>query len=702
MSTPPPDPSGSASTVAALHQITLQLQALLHQQQVYGNLPSSSAQAMAARQSLGQATSVFGAQTSAPVAPTGAWLRQAAQSLMSQVANQPRSSGGSSTPPPAPTPPATPQGGLTVTGQPGMPPMGMWQAPWSPGAMGMYYPATGSTPVVAPSQAGSGGGGGGGGGMGGWVRRSLPTIGGAIGGPVGAAVGQVLALSTQAPAEVRSQRDKNAYYQSIEGGSNFGGFGERLHEEAYRWSTFGVLSSDEARRAFKGVTKLGYNSKVEGGPGRQDALNFVYHGKTSYGASVDESLQELQVNSKNALGNLKDLSKALKDVSDSAGKAGINAQMARGEFTQLMDQAIKNGFGSSSTDVAQLEQQTKNSYGRSFEGVDVSGRLTQAHAVMAASLSGISLAQYMTGGATVKAGADQKLDTATVSAILKPGVEAWIKQQIATAGGNVDEGVVQQIAEEMLRQFYPDDLQALGPVVASISGNSGLANDPVKAAMWVVQQFNGKGAQTTAAQMSKTDAASQAKQHAANRVQSGTSLMQHNRGAILRSDFGTQSTAATKAYQSWADSTGNQDLVVRNLLRDVDDDKTQVAVTTKSGKRVVSLADAIKNHRDELASGKAVIVSGNQAGKSVKDIVGANNVDPLRNYSKEAAATDNSGQSYADWAKTHSSKNGTLQISLTPDARRLLTVLDTTGVDGSAATASPPTSPYAQNPSYGG
>lgn len=516
--------------------------------------------------------------------------------------------------------------------------------------------------------------------------------------------GAAVAASTQLPAEIRSQRDKNSYYQSIEGGSNAAGFGERAHEEAYRWSSFGVLSSDEARRAFKGVTKLGYNSKVEGGPGRQDALNFVYHGKTSYGASVDESLQELQVNSKNALGNLKDLSKALKDVSDSAGKAGVNAQMARGEFTQLMDQAIKTGYGSASTGVAQLEQQTKNSYGRSFEGIDVSGRLSQAHAVMASSLSGISVAQYMTGGASVKAGADQKLDTATVSAVLKPGVEQWIRSQIAQAGGNVSESVAAQIAEDMLRQFYPNDLQALGPVVASISGNNGLASDPLKAATWIVQQFNGKGTEATAKQIAASGGRSDEQLHEINGVQKANPHA-YRPSKTSPVDYNDEGSAASKAYQSWETAgTGRatrEDNVVRHLLADVDDDKTKVVVTTKSGKQVVSLADAIKNHHNELATGKAVLVSGNQAGKTVKEVVGADNVDPLRNFSSEATVTDNSGQSYTDWAKANT-KGGNLQISLTADARRLLTVMDSTGVAGSSATANPPLSPYASNPSYGG
>ncbi|MFD8656170.1 hypothetical protein, partial [Streptomyces mirabilis] len=135
------------------------------------------------------------------------------------------------------------------------------------------------------------------------------------------------------------------------------------------------------------------------------------------------------------------------------------------------------------------------------------------------------------------------------------------------------------------------------------------------------------------------------------------------------------------------------------------DDKTKVAVTTKDGKKVVSLADAIKRHRNELASGKAVVVEGDQAGKSVADILGKDKIDPLRDFSKEAKAKEKDGESFAAWEKAHTKKTkdgGKLQIGLTADARRLLTVMDSTGVSGSSATSTPPLSPYASNPSYSG
>ncbi|MFE5602730.1 hypothetical protein ACFQ8O_26515 [Streptomyces coelicoflavus] len=597
-------------------------------------------------------------------------------------------------------------------------PMGypMGPTPYN-GPMPGPYPG----PVVVPSHPG-GGGGGGSTGVGSWTRAMLPAVGRAAFGPWGAVGGAVVAAATQIPAEIRSQRDKNAFYQSIEGGDNVSGFGERFSEEVYRWSTPMVFSEEEARKAFKGVTKLGYNSKAEGGTGRQEVLDFLYHGKTRRGQTVDEGLQQLQVNSKNALGSLNDLNDALNAVSDSAGEAGINAQMARAEFTQLMDKAVKSGYGSEAASAAALEQQTKNSYGRAFQDVDVSDRLAMSQAYMVASLSGISVSDYLTAGVTARGQAEGVRDKAARQSVMKPGMEEWIKDQVAKSGGagNLSEPVVTQIVEEMLRRFYPNDAFALSAVVGRLTGQRNL--DPVTAGMWLVQQYNDKGAAAESKELSAADKKRQKEASKKNAVVEnigdglrvrGNTIAGREKGGLRHLDegtpwyhFGFSKTSAVHAYEDWHEKTEDEDPVVYNLLNKIkDDDGTKVAVSTKDGKRVVSLADAIKRHRNELASGKAIILEEKGGkGQSVADLLGEENVDPLRDFSKEAKAKEKAGETYASWEKDHTVKDKKgrekLEISLTAEARRLLTVMDSTGVSGASATATPPLSPYAENPSY--
>lgn len=752
MTTPTPDSSGS-SLAASMRIMAESMQALLHQQQTFANLPSSSAQSRQARQNLQGDDqhprvpwneALTGGRTPTPVLPTQAWLRNTVQSLVAEVGLDQRRQhpgrGHGHAAPPQQTPPTVPEPGGVPSGMGGT----VWPGPG--GIPGQWTPAPGSVmpgmmpqmmygmmgmgmPAVSPTHGGAshGGGGFGGGhssgGMGLWARANLIRMGARFG-PWGAAAGAALAVGSQIPAEIRSQRDKNAFYQSVEGGSNLAGFGERLHEEVYRWSTPFMFSSEEARRAFKGVTKLGFNGKIEGGPGRQDALNFVYHGKSAYGATVDESLQELQVASKSALTNFKDLSQALKDVSDSAGEAGVNAQMARAEMTQLMDQAIQSGYGSSSTEVARFEQNVKNSYGRSFQDVDFSGRLSPSRAYMAASLSGMSVSEYLTGGAKKKGMADQKVDKATARAALVPGAEGWIKQQIAAAGGDVSDEIAAQIGEDLIRRFYPNSPYALAAVVGNLSGLPDLAGNPTKAATWLVQQYNGKGSGAQATKLKKADQKAAKLAHKHNQVQKdvgdkagplittgphagehwrpkGEDLDREESGGFL--GIGSHASKAVEAYEAWHKKSGDEDPVIRSLLNAIEgDDKSKVIVSTKNGRKVVSLAEAVKKHRNELASGKAVIASGDHAGESVKDILGKKNIDPLRDFSKEAKRKDSSGVSWDDWKKKHSEgKDRHLTISLSRDARRLLSVMDSTGISGSAASAEPPRSPYPQNPNYG-
>lgn len=537
----------------------------------------------------------------------------------------------------------------------------------------------------------------------GWLYAQAPTIGARIAGPWGAVAGVGLQVASQIPGEIRSQRDKNAYYQSAEGGSNFSGFGERLHEEAYRWSTFGVLSSDEARNAFKGVTRLGYNSKVEGGPGRQQALNFVYHGKTAYGATVDESLTTLQAASQAAVDNLKGLSAALKDVSDSAGKAGINAQQARADFTNLITSASQGGMtGNVAVGSARLQENIKSSLGRSFQSADFSGQNSSGFTMLAAAVGGVSVSDYLTNSNAQDA-AKQTLYNLSLDNVLKPGVKSWVQNEIQKSGKSpLDEESLQDIASRMLQQFYPSDpfslAAALSPVMPD--GNK----DPLSAAKWVVKQIEtqpqggliGKAAQD----IKNKDAAASKSANSVQYVSGGQKALDHETSWYA---FGMGGSKAVDAYQKWSKANGMQDdPVVRSLLGAVKgDNSTKVLVTTKDGKKVVSLEDAVKNHRNELATGNAIIMEGDkgQVGHSVKDLVGASNVDATRGFSDEASKADNSGTDLKAWEASHRSSTGGLTIGLTPEAKRLLTVMESSGTSGAAASASPPSNPNAMFPS---
>lgn len=644
----------------ASRQIQQSLQAMQHMMATYGTSPAGPTPPMP----MPPSGVPSGNPTPSPVVPTHGWLQQQATSALATAAGQRLTYGRSAA---------------------------------SGASMSWAMPGGGYASLsAAPQQRGSG--------VGGWALQHAPQMLGARFGPWGAAAGVALQVGAQVPAEVRSQRDKNSYYQAVEGGSNFAGFGERLHEEAYRWSTFGVFSSDEARNAFKGVTRLGYNSKVEGGPGRQEALNFLYHGKTSYGASVDEGLQTLQVASQSAVSNLKELSSALKDVSDTAGKAGINAQQARADFTQMVGAASQGGMGgNAATGAARLAENTKSMLGRSFQSADYSGQMSLGYSTLAAGIGGVKLGDYLTNRGGAQTRARSVTEQAFLQQVLKPGVREWVKGEISRSEKTpLDDASRQDIAERMLQTFYNDDALALSAALSLVLPDG--ANDPVRAAVWVVTQIENESAGGIT-NKAASDIASKSAQdaHQANMVQhvsGGQAALDHEAPWY---QFGMGGSKAVQAYSDWSKKNGFQDdPVVRALLGKVKgDNNTKVLVTTKDGKKVVSLEEAVKNHRDELAAGNAIIMEGDksQVGHTVKDLVGSDKVDPLRDFKGEAGKSTSSGPSLTDWEKSHQASGGGLTIGLTPEAKRLLTVLETSGTSGAAAAASPPQNPNATFPS---
>jgi hypothetical protein len=566
-------------------------------------------------------------------------------------------------------------------------------------------------------------GGGGGGGHGG-IRPSGSGSGGhgshlGLLGAIGSRV-PVVGLAVRGVEEALSQREKNAFYQNVEGGSNAGGFGERLSEEAYRWSTPGMFTSAEARQAFKGVTKIGYNGRVESGhgPGRQQALNFVYHGKSSYGATVDESLATLQEASKSTLTPLNDLSKALKDLSDDAGKAGTNAQMARSQMMSLFAQATAANYGSGATSAASTISDTMASYGRSYADSSPAGQLTPGFGRYAAAQAGLTYGQYVSlqktspqQAANVRTGVGLQ----AIAQVLTPQMQQFIREQIAQYGGKVDESTSLQIASAFLskfgRQIDPDVL------THQLSALSGIQfSDYDHALGWVALQMAGRTEASRANTAKPSDF-------------TGTGLVSATQAqawglADPGFDAFTKSPATNKGIYPGG---GKVDPVMAALAAKVGNTKQQyVTVHTSAGPQVMRLDEAMATHPNELAAGQVQfvgtrgmvkdpktgmyggmgLVRDSYSGQSVSQVLGGQ-IDTSRSWSSEAQSAPTSGTPasqvplVAQLAATGASAAATskVTIDLTADARKLLTVVGATGTAGAAGEAAPPANPFALNPS---
>lgn len=551
-------------------------------------------------------------------------------------------------------------------------------------------------------------------GVGRFLRRVVPGLG----------------LVDSAVGEVRAQRDKNEYYQNIEGGSNFGGFGERLHEEAYAFTTQGVFSSQEARQAFKGVTRLGFNGRVGSDysqqGGRQQALNFIYHGKTAYGASVNESLQELEVASKNSTVNLKEFQQALKDISDTAGKAGVNAQMARSQLTSLMQSAMNAGYGAGSVQTASNIQMGQTSLGRSFQNIDLSGQMSQRYTYMAASNAGMTYNQYVAMQSTNPLAASQARagqNLQILSQIFSGDEVNWVKQQAQAMGGKLDPNSAISIVPAFERQFPNHNVSVITQQLQQFGIVS--SSDPTEALAYAFNLIAGNNGDLANAQKTQSNTKPMSASAADKAAKNGSNslLMKNfsvtptpnriNSKAAFDSPSvqqGTSDAGAMTAYKNTVSKTNQRNPVIEGLLQKVKDpDKEKVVVHTASGERVVSLADAITNHSAELSGGSVQFVSGDNKNRSVADIVGQNNINAGSNWATEASKSkDKSGQTLSAWQKANPSStpygngtgtgaNGRVIVDLSDGAKQLLKIASTSGIAGANGEGAPPINSYPYN-----
>lgn len=626
-------------------------------------------------------------------------------------------------------------------GQLGMGPFGMGPGGMPPNPI--YFGGPGSPhgpygPYGPYGAAGGGGGGGGGGGLnhganhapgggsghlwgmgsgiGGWIRKNIPGVG----------------LADKAVGEVKSQRNKNEYYQNVNGGSNFGGFAERFHEEAYVASTSAMFNDQEARQAFKGVTRLGYNGIVDDKfsrqGGRQDALNFIYHGKTSYGASVAESLQQLEVVSKNSTLSLKGLQGALKDVSDTAGKAGVNAQMARKQLMGLVSEGTQAGYGAGAIPTAANIQMGKSSLGRSYQDIDVSGQMSQQYTYMASSQMGMTYNQYTAMQTTNPLAASQARagqNLSTLSQIFTQDEVNWVKQKANGMGGTLDSDAALSIVPEFLTAFPNHNISVIQQQLAAFGIVQ--TDDPQKALAYAFTLMAGQNGDLANAQKTATankpmssKAASKADNSGDNgfiknfdtNIRTQSVINKLTSGSIAFGDRGVgdrEDADAMKEYKRQvAKNKGERNPVIENILKTIgDEDKAKVVVHTSKGQRVVSLQDAIKSHSTELSSGSVRFVSGDEKGKSVQDLLGTGSVDTTANWTGEAAKSKGKeGESLKSWQKDHPDKsakgtgvgaNGKVVIDLSDAAKQLFKVSSATGIAGANGEGAPPLNSFNWN-----
>lgn len=584
-------------------------------------------------------------------------------------------------------------------------------------------PPGGGGPGGAGAGAGGAGGGGRPGGGGGGPGGGGAPPGGPAGGPAPGGTGALSGVINNMPfigtandmiAEFRSQLNKNAYYQNIEGGSNVAGFAERGKEELYRWTTAGYYNEEEARQAFKGVSRIGYagNSKGLINNSRSEALRFISSGKFQYGADVGESLGSLETASRDSRISLQMLSRALKDVSDTAGKAGVNAQMMREQFTNLLGAAIQQGYGAGSIGFARSTTELQASYGRGFENTDFSGRLATGYTYRIASNANLSPTQYTTMQQTNPTAAAQlrtKADIQTINQLFSAEEIQWIQAEVAKYGGKAAVAKQPDIVAQISQDFYgahPNrNIDADTMVLASLSGIK-LTNQT--AMQWVVEQLAGN---TEAAQAQKDQAEAgfrKTSDAGLNKFRDNTTASGINRlikagvsKPFTLSGGGSTFSKTEGAYVAQAEKTGKESGVIEALMENlkkqgVDLDTTKVVVNTSGGRREMTLSDAITNFPNEVAAGKVQFSKGELRGQSTSDVAGmADTSTGTTEGWKKESQDPNKAKLGSSFTGTLTPATGAGKLDLTDDAKKLVKWIKmipglSSGKDDADAQASPP------------
>jgi hypothetical protein len=542
-------------------------------------------------------------------------------------------------------------------------------------------------------------------------------------------VGMLMDAANSVSNAYLTQREAGRMYQNVEGGSNLGAQTERLHSLAYQASMFGRMPSGAAAQAFGAVTQMGYSGRAanEGSQlqNRQSALNFIYHNYTATGMDVNESVQVLQTASQNATVNLTQVSNALNSLSDSAGKAGTNAETARQQFNSYFNTALSQGGGTGAVGVAQGVSQMQAMMGKSMSGVNFSGEMSQQSQYLLSGMSGMTPAQlqYLSRNnpaAYNQLKASQNMQFLNMGGLMTPQMQASLKQMISQAGGTpalqANPNLTQQIASQFLNQWQVKGNINENLWAQEISSLTGVQMNPNQAFQWIVAQSGGINEASANPSIAVNRGASVSASNTGSAPAGKYGLAQGNRGNLLGmltgGLFGHESqswqqvlqgadSAAANPYLAAEQKSGQRNPVLEALIQN-SNSADQVAVQTASGTRVMSIGDAMKYYPQELAAGNVQFygANGQSIGNTAALTGGLVNTGASTAAEQKQKAGSTLGTSLSAWQKAHPASSGqvTNVFDLSADAKMLLKLLPGNN-DQAAASSTVPANTYASQAS---
>jgi hypothetical protein len=509
--------------------------------------------------------------------------------------------------------------------------------------------------------------------------------------------------------EIGRQRAKNAPYQAIYGGSNFGaaagigglsqafagsastarsGLGNRAAELGFVTSQhFGLgMTGDQAREAFQGVSSLGYL-----GNNRKNTLDFVSDSYKNLGISVQESMQRVSESAKYTNYAMSGLGEGLKSVTESAQKTGQSAVELRKQFDTAYASAMQSGFGASSAEIATAQTNAFGGSNRLLAGMNPAQQAWSHNLGMKFYMAGTQgktpgqlEAQSDQGNPAPLLAAQNKGMTQLMGAMISPNLKKNLDQYVKSEGGKgyieQHQGALQNLADQAMSQGFEPSIarQYLQSMGVQTEGK----NDTQVTAEFLQQSYLKKPQDELAKveKAHKIKPLSKKEEHdlkhesfggrladtlvkGVDRVGSTTDERAYLKKVAkdtheddLTRMFGihtggkeyAQAKTATKEYEKIQRKTGKDDPATWAAIKSFGTHPEEgVRVKTKDkGWRVVPLTEAITTYRDQIDTGQAEIVGGANDGKKIGAVTGVRD-SGFHEDPKKSSAKTQSGKGLA-------------------------------------------------------
>lgn len=521
----------------------------------------------------------------------------------------------------------------------------------------------------------------------------LGTAGGIPFGTIAKGLG-VAGLAYQGATQLRDfangQREANASWQRISGGTNAGGFAERGRSQLFEMqqSWFGGMGAGEAERLYQGAAEI-YGTQDR--RSRQEAQEFGTEMWRELGIEVSESLRMIQEAARDGNDDLGSLAESLHEVSDAAADAGMSAGVGREIFERQLGAVGQNTTGAAANIIAGAVGQAQASMGNQFADLDLSQLESQNALVQQAQLMGMDFGTFMAQretDPTVAGQATQKYIQNYVGGQLNdPRAQRLIADAIARSpDGRLGEGDFERLSRN-LEDAGAVDPRAMAGILNSTIGTGHTLGNATEAGLRMLYQESWQ----LGDQLNKRNTAREFTREEREHLEAWSNndgtynedkfgdLYKHleENAGIKVGDHKNQMNAKgeDKAYleRIGAGKEGSQ--YIEGLMADEGlGNHARYTVETKDGKRDVTLSELIRDYPNQVPN--AIISRGPQGalGQKVSEHLKLAEVDtgPLpegRSGWDPDKGKINEGGIYDEDA---AGKNGRVEIVPSPELARLI------------------------------